>query len=151
MCTVAQIFKECSSVINTEHTSYIQIIKKLLYRNCFISFTYIIKVFIPLLNNYRLKIKGELNLCLIKQCRTIYSLCVSSCYSFITPILLSVFCISSSPDGRYPSSAPNAHATHASRYGHAPSYDHDAWGSPSTWHTHGPGASRLASSWHVTG
>lgn len=52
---------------------------------------------------------------------------------------------------RYASHAPNAHATHASWYRHAPGYEHDAWRAPSTRHPHGHGASRFAPTRPVTG
>lgn len=44
------------------------------------------------------------------------------------------------PDARYASHAYNAHATHASRYGHDATHEHDA-GRASTQHAHGHGAS----------
>ena len=59
------------------------------------------------------------------------------------PIILTVSCVPSSPDARY--------AAHASWYGHAPGYEHDARGSASTWHPHGHGAPGYVPSWHVSG
>lgn len=57
----------------------------------------------------------------------------------------------SSPGSRYASHAPYADATHAPWYRHAPGYEHDAWGAPSSWHPHEHGASRFAPSRPVTG
>lgn len=57
----------------------------------------------------------------------------------------------SPPGSRYASHAPYADATHAPWYRHAPGYEHDAWGAPSSWHPHEHGASRFAPSRPVTG
>lgn len=63
--------------------------------------------------------------------------------------LSSVF-LSSSDDG-YSSSSSDVHAAHATRYGYAPGYKHDAWRPTSTWYAHGNGAPRFASAWPEAG
>lgn len=63
---------------------------------------------------------------------------------------LSVLRFSSSGPG-YASHAPDAHAAHASWYGHAPGHVYDARRAPATRHPHGNGAPRSSPSRHVAG
>lgn len=58
--------------------------------------------------------------------------------------------LSSSGPG-YASHAPDAHAAHASWYGHAPGHVYDARRAPATRHPHGNGAPRSSPSRHVAG
>lgn len=60
-------------------------------------------------------------------------------------------CVSPITDAGYPSHAPDADATHASWYGHAPGYEHDARRAPSTWHAHGHRTPRSTPSRPVAG
>ena len=77
---------------------------------------------------------------------------MTSRHTFILFILLTASFVFSLSDARYSPSASDAHAPHASWYGYAPFYEHDApWGSPSAWHTHGHGACKFAPSRPVTG